>query len=180
VIQLTLIHVEGKVTPILDNTPLTAPTPLAALPRITGDENPYRYDPIGLGQRLYAAMGGDALLSRLDADPDGALLLVTDEETAKIPWEYAAAPAGAQLAVDYAILRLLPDRPAVPLPQEEKLNFVVLAADPLLDERGNPRTGPKLDIGAELQAIETKLRASGKAVRGRNIPPTVNTCAARW
>lgn len=125
-LELTLTHADGSIIAAIGDTPLAGPTPADTLPRITRDENPYRYDPIGLGQRLYAALGGDALRARLDADPDATLLLITGEEAAKIPWEYAATADGVQLATEYGMLRLLPDVPvAPPPPQNAPLNLAV-------------------------------------------------------
>jgi len=174
VLELTLTFQNGLVTATVAGSQLTNPVSFESLPQISREENPYRYDPIGLGQRLFAALGGDVLLERLGADPDATLMLVTDEKTAKIPWEYAATTDGVQLAVDYAILRLLPGLRPAPPPKSDPLHFIILAADPLVDESGRPRTGRKLDISTELEAIEQKLRASRKAVIAHNIPPTAD------
>ncbi|MCE7984247.1 MAG: CHAT domain-containing protein [Caldilinea sp. CFX5] len=151
---------------------LGAPTPLAALPRITPDANPFRYDPYGLGRQLLAALGGPALLDRLQADADGALYLTTDAACAALAWEYAATPDRTFLATQYSFLRLLPTARPAPPARSGPLNLVALAADPLVDDQGNPRTGYKLTIETELSAMTHRLRQSENAVSARRIPPT--------
>ena len=91
-IQLTLTVVDNQLIAQHGATLLTAPTPLADLPRIAAQSNPFRYTPYELGLTLYHALGGQALTALLDRDPDGALHLITDEASAVIPWEYAATP----------------------------------------------------------------------------------------
>ena len=166
--------------------PLTAPTPLTDLPRIDGDSNPFRLDPYGLGERLFAAMGGAALTDLLDQDDENLLLLITDERTAGFPWEFAATPERALLVEYYAVLRLLPQarkpRPA----QGGPLNLVVLAADPLVDPQGRPFAPPtsgdpardatatryRLDLTTELDHIRRTLDQAERAVLAQRIPPT--------
>ena len=106
--------------------------------------------------------GRRRLTALLDADDDRLLYLVADEAAAGVPWEYAATPDGSFLACDYGFLRLLPDvRPARPA-AAAPLNFIALAADPLVqnDKQRTPRTGYKLDIETELQAIGRVLAAA--------------------
>ena len=171
-IELTLTCQDDRVTAECGGEVLAGPTPIETLARITTEGNPYRYDPTGLGRKLFEALGGEQLTGLLDADPDGLLFLITDDETAGIPWEYAATPAGTFLVAHYGVLRLLPDaRPATTVPPGP-LNFVVLAADPLVDEKGHPRTGPKLNIAAELSEIARQLAGSGTALTARRVPPT--------
>ena len=167
---------EGNVLAAHAGRPLGPPTPLAALPRITADSNPYRNAPIELGQRLFPALGGASLTALLDTDDDRLLYLVADEAAAGVPWEYAATPDGNFLACDYGFLRLLPDvRPARP-PAAAPLNFIALAADPLVqnDQSRTPRTGYKLDIENELQAIGRVLAGSGVNLIAQRLPPTVD------
>ena len=82
-----------------------------------------------------------------------------------MPWEYAAGPDGSFLACDYGFLRLLPyvrpARPAAAAP----LNFIALAADPLVqnDQARTPRTGYKLDI--ETRAASHRPGAAGERRR---------------
>jgi len=180
-VTITLSTADGQVVATHDGRRLAGPTPLATLPRITGDSNPYRISPIELGQRLYAALGGSALTDLLDADDDRLLTLVADEAAADaaaagVPWEYAARPNGSFLACDYGFLRLLPDvRPARPA-AAAPVNFIALAADPLVqnDEQRTPRTGYKLDIENELQAIGRVLAGSGISLTAQRLPPTVD------
>ncbi|MEI8334700.1 MAG: cyclic nucleotide-binding domain-containing protein [Chloroflexota bacterium] len=70
---------EGTITASHAGKPLGPPTPLAALPRIATDANPFRNAPVELGQRLYPALGGAALTALLDADADRLLYLAADE-----------------------------------------------------------------------------------------------------
>lgn len=172
-IELTLTQQDGKVVAIYQGQLLTDPTPLADLPRITEAENLYRYNPVVPGRKLFAAMGGQKLLELLDNDdPDYLLLLITDETTAAIPWEYAATTTGTFLVADYGFLRLLPEARTAPPARPGLLNFVILAADPLVDKQGSPRTGYKLDIETELQAIGQVLGQSNKSLVAHRVPPT--------
>jgi hypothetical protein len=169
-----------------ETQPLIPPTPLANLARIEGDSNPYQLNPAGLGLLLYQAMGGPALIERLDQDDDNLLLLRTDEQTAAFPWEYAATPEGLFLVRRYGFLRLLPQAKKARPPKSGVLNFIVLAADPLVDQQGHPirassrfdpdpdpeATAPRLDLERELAEIQQILRASGKALIAGRIPPT--------
>ena len=52
------------------------------------------------------------------------------------------------------------------------MNFIALAADPLVDEGGNPREGYRLDLDNEMRAIRETLQNSGKNLTARRIPPT--------
>jgi hypothetical protein len=52
------------------------------------------------------------------------------------------------------------------------LNFIALAASPLVDEGGNPREGYRLDLDNEMRAIHETLQNSGKNLAARRIPPT--------
>lgn len=170
-IELTLTHLEGQVVATCQDQPLAEPISLADLPRITQEENPFRYNPVMPGQKLFAAMGGQKLLDLLDHD-EGLLLLITDETTAAIPWEFAATPGGTFLVADYGCLRLLPEARDVPTARPGSLNFVILAADPLVDKHSQPRTGYKLDIETELQAIGQVFNQSQKNLTVQRIPPT--------
>jgi hypothetical protein len=127
-----------------------------------------------LGQPLLAALGGPSLLTLLDQDSEGLLLLLTDETTAAIPWEYAATDQGVFVAAQYGFLRLLPQARPAPPAQPGPLNFVVLAADPLVDESGRPRPGPRLDLTTELAAIEQVLRRSQASLQADRLPPTAD------
>jgi tetratricopeptide (TPR) repeat protein len=177
-VEIILTTVDGAVTATHAGRPLAAATALADLPRITADANPYRMAPVELGQRLFAALGGPALTDLLDADDARLLYLVTDEAAAGVPWEYAAGLDGSFLACDYGFLRLLPDaRPARPVAAAPApLNFIALAADPLVqnDADRTPRTGYKLDVENELQAIGRVLRGSGISLTAQRLPPTAD------
>ncbi len=171
------VHVRvrgGQVTPWVDDEPLAPPTPLADLPTLADllpKENGLP-DIYTLGQPLFRALGDQALLERLDADPDGLLLLETDEASDIVPWEFAALPDRRELLVTrYGLLRLV-DRPAPAPPQGNALHFIALAADPLVAPQGHPRTGYRLNFGAELGAIAETLRQSNRAVLAQRIPPT--------
>ncbi|MCB9128309.1 MAG: CHAT domain-containing protein, partial [Ardenticatenales bacterium] len=154
-------------------------TPFAALRRIerkadNRESNPYRTAPFELGQTLYAAMGGEALWTRLNEDTDGLLLLDCDLQSGTIPWEYAVTPARHWLVARFGFLRYLPDAPAARPAPDGPLNLVVLAADPLVAERDKKlyALDPFLDIETELKAIEATVAASGQALTAQRIPPT--------
>lgn len=178
-------HVEARLANSAE--PLVPPTPLDNLTRIEGDSNPYRIDPFGLGATLWAAMGGPALLEHLEQDADKLLLLVTDDETAALPWEYVATSDRRFLALRYGLLRLLPDAPPTAVDTSGPLTLTMLAADPLVDKNGRPilhRTRfnpdpepdeikPRLDIDKELQAIGEVVQRSNRTLSAKRIPPTI-------
>ncbi len=156
------------VTPFAEGEPLAPPTPLDDLPDLqTIQANPY-----DRGQALFRALGGDALLARLDADPEEVLLLALDPEAESVPWEFAAlAQERELLAIRYGLLRLV-DRDAPPPPTGDALHFIALAADPLVDQQGHPREGYRLGFDRELPLVQQALARSGKSVVARRIPPT--------
>jgi tetratricopeptide (TPR) repeat protein len=157
----------GLLTPFLDGHPFAPPTPLNRLPSL----KELRADPLNVGKQLLTALGDKALLDRLDADPEGLLLLDTDEPSESIAWEFAALPDHQFFVAQYGLLRLI-DRPAPPAPAGNELHFVALAADPLVDEHGKPREGYRLRLDDELRAIRRTLNDSGVALRARRVPPT--------
>jgi hypothetical protein len=166
--------------------PLAPPTPLSTLTRIEGTSNPYQFDPFGLGLQLFQALGGQNLLEQLNRDSDNLLLLVVDEQTAAIPWEYAATPEQSFLVLRYGFLRLLPEVLPLNVTTNGPLNLIVLAADPLVDQQGRPilartrfnpnpgadETAPRLDLKTELAAIQQVLHDSGRTLAAQRIPPT--------
>ncbi|MBN1874568.1 MAG: CHAT domain-containing protein [Anaerolineae bacterium] len=160
---------DGSVTGDL----LTGPIPLADLPALPALQ-PAPYD---VGPDLTRALGGDALLARLEADPEQLLLLDADDAAAKIPWEYAALPDTPQLlGCRYGLLRLV-DRPALPGSGSAgdvpgTLHFLILGADPLVDKQGHPREGYRLQLHRERRAIRRVLEAGGVDLEARHIPPT--------
>ncbi len=165
---LHLRVVDGQVIPTVEGKGLASPTPLNDLP----DLETVRRSPYAHGQALFHALGGEALRERLDADPDGLLLLQVDEAAETVPWEFAALPdEKTLLAVRYGLLRLV-DRAAPPQPASQALHFVALAADPLVDRQGNPREGYRLGFRTELAAIRRVLEGRGKAALAERIPPT--------
>jgi hypothetical protein len=82
---------DGKVTPFLDGQPLAEPTHLASLPSL----KTLQAAPYAQGRSLTTALGGDAVIERLDADPDRLLLLAADDAADKLPWEFAALRAAS-------------------------------------------------------------------------------------
>ncbi|MDY7077556.1 MAG: tetratricopeptide repeat protein, partial [Chloroflexota bacterium] len=169
-IHLTLRTDENnRLTVTLNGEPLTAPTPLAAFPALPA----LQAAPYDVGRALTDGLGGDALLARLQSDPDRTLLLHTDDPAAAVPWEFAAMKDGRQLlACRYPLLRLV-DRPADPAPPPDTLRFLVLGADPLVDDQGQPRER-RLRINAELGAIRRALNESKVDLTARRIPPTAD------
>ncbi len=69
---VNLTAADGHITATHEDA-ILAITALAQLPTISKSSNPYRFDPYGLGQRLYRALGGDRLQARIDADADPRL-----------------------------------------------------------------------------------------------------------
>ncbi|TVS09578.1 MAG: hypothetical protein EA424_26795, partial [Planctomycetaceae bacterium] len=114
--------------------------------------------------------GGSALVSALDGDPDRLLLLDADSPAEDIAWEFAATDGRQLLAARYGLLRLV-DRPAPPVPPGI-LRFIALAADPLVDARGEPREDHRLDSDTELRAVRRVLADSRRAIRAQRAAPT--------
>lgn len=124
---------------------------------------------------LYAALGGEALQAKLDSDDEHLLLLVLDDYTAEIPWEYAVCPDGDFLGCQVGLLRLVPEAPKVKAGTGGgPVRLVVLSADPLVadDEANTPRQGYKLDIESEIDALKSDLAGSESGVVAQRIPPT--------
>ena len=122
------------------------------------------------GRSLMQALGGSALITRLEQDADNLLLLDCDDETQGIAWEYAVLPDAQLLVAQYGCLRLV-DRDCPPSPTGP-INFVALAADPLVDAQDNPREGYRLDLDNELRGIRKTLAESGVALSAQRIAPT--------
>jgi tetratricopeptide (TPR) repeat protein len=157
----------GQLFALAAGQPLAGPTPLAALPALPA----LQAGPYDEGRALAAALGGEQLLALLDADPDRLLLLACDAKAEAVPWEFAALPGRQLLACRYGLLRLV-DRDAPPPGNGGELQFVALAADPLVDEQGQPREGYRLKLDDELRAIRRALQEGGKALLGQRVPPT--------
>jgi hypothetical protein len=148
-----------------------AATPLTDLPdRATATIRPYEHGPA-----LFRALGGEALLALLDADPDQTLYLAIpgDDPADAIPWECAIVPPRSFLVHRCGLLRLversarLDDRPA-------PVRLILLGADALVDDKGRARDGHRLDLMSELGQIERVLQESGRAVSGERISPTAD------
>jgi len=167
-VQLTLRTDDAdRLTVTLDGQPLAGATPLADLPALPALQAA-SYDQ---GRALTRALGGDVLLTHLQSDPERTLLLEADDAAAAIPWEFAALEGRQLLACRYAMLRLV-DRPGGPAPAPDTLHFVVLAADPLVDEHGHAREGYRLRLDAELRALRRTLDSSQVHLLARRVPPT--------
>ena len=167
-IQLQLrVEQDSLIVTFDDQRPQQA-TPLAVLPSLAQ----LQADRFGLGRTLTTALGGEGyLLPRLDNDPDNLLLLQCDDGADGFAWEFAACADGQFLCVKTGMLRLL-ERDAHPARAAGPLNFVALAADPLVDEQGRPRDGQRLDLDNELKAIRATLQECGKELDARRVPPT--------
>src|SRR3972149_3988844 len=122
---------EGHLTPFLNGQPFVAPTPLDKLPTL----DRLQADPFELGKALTAALGGEPLVRKLEADGEGPLFLDCDECANKIAGDFAATPDRRFLAVRFGLLRLIGDRDAPPPPASSELRFIALAADPLVDDK---------------------------------------------
>ena len=171
-IELTLRTDErGDVSAYLGDERLAGPTPRDTLPKA-----PALYaDPYALGRSLYAALGGPALLARLEGDA-GGLLIDADDAAQAVPWEFATLPGSEYLACRFGLLRLV-DRPAPP-PTPGPLRLIVLGADPLVDDNGRAREGYRLKLDEEFAALRAGLNASGKALEARRLPPTAEALRA--
>ena len=148
-------------------------TPLDKLPAI----DRLQADPFTNGQVLTAALGGDELLKRLNNDPHKLILLDCDDTADAFAWEFATLPDRQFLCVKAGMLRTVPRQTQQTSEVSEtsevlKLNFIALAADPLVDEAGNPREGYRLDLDNEMKAIRETLKNCGKNLEAKRIPPT--------
>jgi len=132
------------------------------------------------GQILTAALGGDEMLKRLADDPDNLILLDCDDTADAFAWEFATLPDRQFLCVKAGMLRTVNKTSEVLTHRALRetsevsgaLNFIALAADPLVDEGGNPRDGYRLDLDNEMRSIRETLQNSGKDLTARRIPPT--------
>ncbi len=150
-----------------DQTVKTALETLPAIDRLQAD-------PFTNGQVLTAALGGDEMLMRLADDPDNLILLDCDDKADAFAWEFATLPDRQFLCVKAGMLRTVNKTSEVFKTSEVSgaLNFIALAADPLVDEGGNPRDEYRLDLDNEMRSIRETLQNSGKNLTARRIPPT--------
>ena len=110
-------------------------------------------------------------MKHLADDQDNLILLDCDDAADAFAWEFATLPDRQFLCVKAGSLRTLP-RTSPPASGNNTMNFIALAADPLVDEKGNPREGYRLDLDNELRSIREVLQNSGKNLIARRIPPT--------
>jgi hypothetical protein len=151
-------------------------------------QRPVPADPLAYGQRLFAALGGDAFraaLARLPRAPhlDSLIAIQTaDAELASIPWEYLHDGADF-LILNYLLVREVPDAP-LPAPPAPDLpwRLVVMGSDPLVQEVRDPKTGlftgyapmQRLKVVQELDLLrDDLLRQNPPApIRWQRIAPT--------
>lgn len=164
-IVLTLREEEGQLAVTFDDQ--TVKTALESLPGI----KILQADPFTNGQVLTAALGGEEMLQRLSDDADNLILLDCDDTADAFAWEFATLADHQFVCVKAGMLRTVP-RNAPPISGNGTLNFIALAADPLVDEKGNPRDGYRLDLDNEMRAIRETLEKSGKNLKAERIPPT--------
>jgi hypothetical protein len=153
-------------TPFLEGRAIAGPVLLGDLPALPA----LQAAPYDQGRALTRALGGDALLAALRVDPDSILLLDTDEPAAAVPWEFAAVDGPQFLACRFALVRLV-DLPAAQASAPDTLRFLVLGADPLVDDEGRSRQ-VRLRIDDELRAIRRTLSESGIDLVACRVPPT--------
>ena len=165
---IRLASENGDLTAQLDGREQLTRTPLAALPAIER----LQADPFVNGKTLTAALGGEKdILARIQNDDDNLILLDCDARSDAIAWEFATCSDGQFLCTKAGMLRTV-ERDAPPVNGDGPLNFIALAADPLVDEKGEPREGYRLDLDNEMRAIHDTLADCGKALEARRIPPT--------
>ena len=165
--SLKLREEEGQLVVTFDDQ--TVKTALDKIPAI----DRLQADPFTNGQVLTAALGGDEMLKRLADDPDNLILLDCDDKADAFAWEFATLLDRQFLCVKAGMLRTVP-RNAPPATSSGTLNFIALAADPLVDESGNPYDGYRLDLDNEMRSIRETLEKCGKNIRAMRIPPTRN------
>jgi len=161
---------EGQLVVTFDNQ--IVKTALDTLPAI----DRLQADPFTNGQVLTAALGGDEMLKRLDKDSDNLILLDCDDKADSFAWEFATLRDRQFLCVKAGMLRTVQTQTSEFFKNSDvlnsPLNFIALAADPLVDESGKPREGYRLDLDNEMRSIRETLQNSGKNLTGRRIPPT--------
>ncbi len=111
------------------------------------------------------------MLDRLQSDADNLLLLRCDDTANLLAWEFATCSDGQFLCIKAGMLRTV-EHDAPPASGSGALNFVALAADPLVDENGQPRQGYRLDLDNEMKAIRATLVNCGRSIEAKRIPPT--------
>ncbi|MCA9954418.1 MAG: CHAT domain-containing protein [Anaerolineales bacterium] len=165
----------GQITAKVNDVMIGGPTALEELPTL----EQLTISPLSLGEKLFVALGGDTLEQLLLADPDRTLLLdipATDPAD-DVPWEFATRDRQL-LGTRFGLLRLLAKAPpALPTPTNTPLHFTVLAADPLVNDEGQPYNGYRLNLKYELAEIRETLLTSGKAILARRLPPTQDALA---
>ncbi|WP_129678382.1 CHAT domain-containing protein, partial [Candidatus Chloroploca sp. Khr17] len=151
-------------------------------------ERPVPADPVAYGQRLMAALGGEAFKARLAALPRApqmaSLLAVQtdDADLAAIPWEYLHD--GADFVIfTHLFVREVPNAP-LPEPPDPTLpwRMVVMGSDPLVQEVYDPKTGlfqdyapmRRLKVVRELDQLRDDLvgQQPPAPIRWQRIAPT--------
>lgn len=167
-ITLNLREENGQLVVDFDDGRESARTALEALLPIER----LQADPFTHGKVLTEALGGEKyLLERLQDDSDNLILLNCDDKADSFAWEFATCTDGQFLCVKAGMLRTV-DRAAPPITGEGAITFVALAADPLVDEQGNPRESYRLDLDNEMKEIQAALQNCGKSLDAKRIPPT--------
>ncbi|MBN8580179.1 MAG: tetratricopeptide repeat protein [Anaerolineae bacterium] len=166
-ITLKLREEEGQLVVSFDNQ--IVKTTLGQIPAI----DRLQADPFTNGQVLIAALGGDEMLKRLADDPDNLILLDCDDKADAFAWEFATLPDRQFLCVKAGMLRVVQKTSEVFKTSDVlTLNFIALAADPLVNQDGSVRDGYRLDLDNEMKAIRETLRSCGKNLEAKRIPPT--------
>lgn len=168
-LTVTLRTEDGQVSAFVGEQKLAGPTPLDSLLQ-QEDLHHLRNVPYEQGERLLAALGGDALIQALGQE-ETLLLASEDPEADQIPWEFAALPGRRLLAAEVGLLRLVAGQAPPPPEQANRLQWLALFADPLVDDDGQARER-RLDQATEMRAVRRTLRESGVAVQARRIPGT--------
>ena len=166
---LLSLHVEEQRLVVeFDDQHTSIPSLIEKLPTIERLQS----DPFLHGITLTKALGGEKyLLERLQIDADNLILLNCDDQADSIAWEFATCSDGQFLNMKAGMLRTV-DRDVSESTGSGTLNFIALAADPLVDEQGNPREGYRLDLDNEMKAIRAVLQNCGKNLEATRIPPT--------
>ena len=170
ILHLRVEH--DKVSPRVGEKRLAEPVPLDALPTPpTQKDQSLLTNPFAAGRPLFDALGGKKLLNLLETDPDGVLILQVDEAAEDIPWEFAPLSHERDLlAARYGMVRLI-DKTAPSPPANHGLHLIFLAADPVVDQHGNPREGHRLAFDDEMRRLRRVVSNSGRQVIARRIPP---------
>jgi tetratricopeptide (TPR) repeat protein len=147
---------------------------------------PVPKDPVAYGRRLFAALGGNQVMSYLPQRRaphlDSLIAIRTDNlELMAIPWEYVYG-SGGFLVMDFLFVRVVPRAPVPDAPDPNvPWRLVAMGSDPVLRKEYNEdgklagyASMQPLQVVAELDELAKSLRLTNPPlpIRWQRIAPT--------